>query len=51
MRSQLPDYAKAILHYRIRDWDVLLLQEGMASWKNRHPVGVNPCARSRNRVA
>jgi len=51
MPSRLLDYAKAALHYRIRDWDVLLLQEGVASRKNRHAVGVNPSARSRNRVA
>ena len=33
MPSQLPDYAKAALHYRVRDRDVLLLQEGVASWR------------------
>jgi hypothetical protein len=49
--SRLPDYAKAALLYRIRDRDVLLLQKGVASWKDRYPVSVNQGARGRNRMA
>jgi hypothetical protein len=41
MLSRLLDYVKAALHYRIRDWEILLLQEGLASWKNRHPVCIS----------
>jgi len=47
MLSLLLNYEKADLHYRIRDWDILLLQEGLASWKNRHSLGIGRGAPSR----